>query len=68
MYPGGGARYVRHCDNACLAGEGEKCNGRRLTAILYLNPGWRDVDGGALEPAVVRRRGATARPLLPRRP
>ena len=47
-YPGGGARYVRHCDNACLAGEGEKCNGRRLTAILYLNPGWRDVDGGAL--------------------
>ena len=39
-YPGGGARYVRHCDNSCDSGEGERCNGRRLTAILYLNPAW----------------------------
>ena len=22
-YPGGGARYVRHCDNSCAAGQGE---------------------------------------------
>ena len=40
-YPGGGARYTRHCDNA-------NRNGRRLTAILYLNPAWRDGDGGEL--------------------
>ena len=39
-YPGGGARYVRHCDNSCFAGKGERCNGRRLTCILYLNPEW----------------------------
>jgi hypoxia-inducible factor (prolyl hydroxylase) len=47
-YPGGGARYVKHVDNACSAGEGEHCNGRRLTAILYLNEGWRPDDGGEL--------------------
>ncbi|KAG8465064.1 hypothetical protein KFE25_012427 [Diacronema lutheri] len=47
-YPGDGARYVRHCDNACDAGEGERCNGRRLTAVFYLNRGWRPADGGEL--------------------
>lgn len=47
-YPGGGARYVRHCDNSCLVGKGERCNGRRLTAILYLNPHWKIADGGEL--------------------
>mmetsp|Transcript_20142 Transcript_20142/g.67659 ORF Transcript_20142/g.67659 Transcript_20142/m.67659 type:complete len:179 (+) Transcript_20142:138-674(+) len=47
-YPGGGARYVRHCDNACDAGEGARCNGRRLTAILYLNGHWRTDHGGQL--------------------
>jgi hypoxia-inducible factor (prolyl hydroxylase) len=47
-YPGGGTRYVRHCDNACLAGVGERCNGRRVTMILYLNEGWREQDGGQL--------------------
>ena len=46
-YPAG-ARYVRHCDNSCLAGEGERCNGRRLTAILYLNSHWQPLDGGSL--------------------
>lgn len=29
-YPGGGARYVRHCDNSCDTGHGDRCNGRRL--------------------------------------
>ena len=43
-----GTRYVRHCDNSCHAGEGERCNGRRLTAIVYLNPGWSHLDGGEL--------------------
>ena len=47
-YPSGGARYVRHCDNSCDSGEGERCNGRRLTAILYLNEGWAPLDGGEL--------------------
>ena len=48
-YPGGGARYVRHCDNSCDTGRGDRCNGRRVTAILYLNHGWwQPVDGGEL--------------------
>ena len=47
-YPGGGARYAKHCDNACANGTGPECNGRRLTAILYLNTRWRPADGGAL--------------------
>lgn len=40
-YPGNGARYTRHCDNADR-------NGRRLTALLYLNPDWKPTDGGSL--------------------
>jgi Rps23 Pro-64 3,4-dihydroxylase Tpa1-like proline 4-hydroxylase len=40
-YPGGGSRYTRHCDNA-------NGNGRKLTALLYLNPGWKVQDGGCL--------------------
>ena len=47
-YPGGGARYVRHHDNSCSLSEGEHCNGRRLTAILYLNEGWEASHGGEL--------------------
>ena len=47
-YPGGGARYVRHCDNSCESGHGERCNGRRLTAIIYLNEGWTLLNGGEL--------------------
>ncbi len=49
-YAGDGACYVRHRD--ALAG----AVGRRLTAIAYLNPGWKPADGGQLrlhaEPAV----------------
>ena len=40
-YPGGGAHYVRHLDNAGL-------NSRLLTCITYLNEAWRADDGGAL--------------------
>ena len=43
-----GARYAKHCDNVCHAGEGSACNGRRLTAILYLNKCWRPKHGGQL--------------------
>lgn len=40
-YPGGGARYIKHCDNP-------NRNGRILTAIYYLNPSWASGDGGEL--------------------
>ena len=41
VYPGAGARYVRHVDNPDR-------NGRLLTALLYLNPDWQEGDGGEL--------------------
>eukprot|EP00911_Craspedida_sp_UC1_P001784 UC1_evm1s1361 len=44
VYPGGGARYVRHVDNP----GGAKSNGRVLTILLYLNPEWRPGHGGQL--------------------
>jgi len=47
-YPCTGARYAKHCDNACSAGDGHACNGRRLTAILYCNTSWQPADGGEL--------------------
>jgi SM-20-related protein len=46
-YPGGGARYARHRDafRDGLVAAGPR---RRLTAILYLNPGWEPAHGGEL--------------------
>jgi SM-20-related protein len=44
LYPGGGARYVRHRD----AFPGAGGDNRRLTAILYLNPDWEPAHGGQL--------------------
>jgi SM-20-related protein len=41
-YPGGGARYDRHVD----APPGHLI--RRVTAIVYLNPGWKPEHGGQL--------------------
>lgn len=41
VYPGQGARFQRHVDNT--AGDG-----RLLTALVYLNPGWDRAHGGAL--------------------
>jgi SM-20-related protein len=41
-YPGDGARYARHLD-AFPGGPN-----RRVTAIYYMNPGWRPEHGGAL--------------------
>lgn len=40
-YPGNGARYIKHCDNP-------NRNGRKVTAIYYLNPAWQPGDGGEL--------------------
>lgn len=41
-YPGSGARYTRHCDNP-------NQNGRKLTALLYLNESWKGGHGGELK-------------------
>jgi len=50
-YPGNGARYTKHVDNGGAVG-----NGRRLTALFYLNMEWGEGDGGEL--GVYRRGGA----------
>lgn len=42
VYDGHGARFQRHIDNTAR-------DGRRLTVLCYLNPGWKMEDGGALE-------------------
>eukprot|EP00927_Polykrikos_kofoidii_P077706 TRINITY_DN74622_c0_g1_i1.p1 TRINITY_DN74622_c0_g1~~TRINITY_DN74622_c0_g1_i1.p1 ORF type:complete len:584 (-),score=96.79 TRINITY_DN74622_c0_g1_i1:444-2144(-) len=42
VYPSGGARYVKHTDNALMT------DGRRLTTILYLNKHWEPAHGGCL--------------------
>ena len=41
-YPGNGARYVRHVDDA------QYHKSRRLTCIVYANPGWHKEHGGEL--------------------
>ncbi|GLD97725.1 hypothetical protein PINS_up006415 [Pythium insidiosum] len=62
-YPGdSGARYTTHCDNP-------NRNGRKLTAILYLNADWdSERDGGALRIVRRQRQGKerTIAPLLDR--
>jgi hypoxia-inducible factor (prolyl hydroxylase) len=40
-YPGGDARYTRHLDAS------KSCR-RRLTLLVYLNPGWQPEHGGQL--------------------
>ncbi len=40
-YPGEGSRFARHIDNTTG-------DGRRLTMLIYLNPGWTHEQGGAL--------------------
>eukprot|EP00315_Gephyrocapsa_oceanica_P030434 CAMPEP_0185424476 /NCGR_PEP_ID=MMETSP1365-20130426/13250_1 /TAXON_ID=38817 /ORGANISM="Gephyrocapsa oceanica, Strain RCC1303" /LENGTH=310 /DNA_ID=CAMNT_0028028409 /DNA_START=90 /DNA_END=1022 /DNA_ORIENTATION=+ len=47
-YPPNGTRYVRHLDNVCSGGTGARCNGRRATAVYYLNPPAEDPTHGAL--------------------
>lgn len=47
-YPGNGARYVKHVDDALAH------RGRRLTVIAYCNPGWERAHGGSLRLHVKR--------------
>lgn len=42
IYPGGASRYIKHVDNTLGT------DGRRLTAVLYLNRHWTEKDGGCL--------------------
>jgi SM-20-related protein len=58
-YAGSGERYVRHRD--AFAGPGN----RRVTAILYLNPGWRPDHGGLLR-LHVEERPVDLEPMLDR--
>ena len=39
---------MRHVDNTCSGGQGRLCNGRRLSAVYYLNPRWATADGAEL--------------------
>ena len=54
-YPGNGARYIKHTDNNCKFGDGDSCNGRRLTALTYLNDSWQHGDGGESSTGLLRR-------------
>lgn len=63
-YPGNGARYVRHVDNSCRGGGGGRCNGRRLSAVFYLNPLWESSAGGELRILRAAPEGAGELPLL----
>ena len=51
VYDGGGARFQRHIDNTAK-------DGRKLTAVLYLNPSWKVEHGGALRVHPVEGAGA----------
>lgn len=48
QYPGNGARYVRHLDTFADSASSTQATGRRVTAIVYLNPHWKPTDGGLL--------------------
>jgi hypoxia-inducible factor (prolyl hydroxylase) len=41
LYPSQGSRFANHIDNTTR-------DGRRLTVVIYLNPGWTIENGGAL--------------------
>ena len=58
VYAGSGAKYVPHYDNP-------NRNGRRLTAILYLNPEWKPQHGGTMR-MKTQRTVVDVAPLLDR--
>ncbi|KAG2443684.1 hypothetical protein HXX76_002032 [Chlamydomonas incerta] len=58
IYPGKGARFAKHIDNTTM-------DGRRLTVLTYLNPGWKEEQGGALRLFPVREGAAPQVDVLP---
>ncbi|GLC35544.1 hypothetical protein PLESTB_000195700 [Pleodorina starrii] len=58
VYPGKGSRFARHVDNTTG-------DGRRLTVLTYLNPDWREQQGGALRLFPVRQGSAGVVDVLP---
>ncbi|KAG2438931.1 hypothetical protein HYH02_010725 [Chlamydomonas schloesseri] len=58
IYPGKGARFAKHIDNTTM-------DGRRLTVLTYLNPGWKEEQGGALRLFPVRQGAAEQVDVLP---
>eukprot|EP00981_Chlorochromonas_danica_P014445 scaffold8015_cov165-Ochromonas_danica.AAC.3 len=64
VYPGSGSRFANHIDNTTQ-------DGRRLTVVTYLNPGWDEALGGALrvsEPRTKRTDWRLRPMMLPGRP
>ncbi|EFJ49684.1 hypothetical protein VOLCADRAFT_104259 [Volvox carteri f. nagariensis] len=58
IYPGKGARFAKHVDNTAM-------DGRRLTVLTYLNPGWQEQQGGALRLFPVREGAEGVVDVLP---
>jgi hypothetical protein len=54
IFPGDGARFAKHIDNTTY-------DGRRLTLVIYLNPGWEANQGGCLRLTEVPRHHLTER-------
>eukprot|EP01025_Chloroclados_australasicus_P042866 TRINITY_DN45592_c0_g2_i1.p1 TRINITY_DN45592_c0_g2~~TRINITY_DN45592_c0_g2_i1.p1 ORF type:complete len:422 (-),score=46.19 TRINITY_DN45592_c0_g2_i1:435-1700(-) len=58
-YPGDGSHYLRHRD--AFPDDGGEEQQRRVTAVVYMNPGWRQEDGGCLRIWPPRRRNTPSR-------
>ncbi|GLI61955.1 hypothetical protein VaNZ11_004518, partial [Volvox africanus] len=58
VYPGKGTRFAKHVDNTTM-------DGRRLTVLTYLNPGWLEKQGGALRLFPIRKGAAPVVDILP---
>lgn len=54
IFPADGARFAKHIDNTTN-------DGRRLTLVIYLNPGWEKQQGGCIRLTEVPRRYITER-------
>ena len=63
-YPGGGAAYGPHVDNADGDGREELDYGRCFTAVFYLNSRWDEADGGALRVHLPQEGKGETRPVV----
>ena len=64
-YPGDGARYARHCDNACQSGVGDMCNGRRLVRKCQCPNAAPKLSQLTAEPLTVNHRPCLLAPVCP---